>query len=58
MPAVRVQQFYETEEELHELGGEQLIDLTDSELAQLQESDGEIVFLPSRNGHFGLIEQE
>ncbi|MGP8431918.1 hypothetical protein ACT2FY_00445 [Paraburkholderia fungorum] len=57
MPTVLVQQFYETDDQFYELGGEQTIDLTDEELTQLQERDGEVVFLASRNGHFALIEQ-
>ena len=56
MPKVRVQQFHETDDEFHELGGLQVIDLTEAELTALLDHDGEMTWLESRRGYFGLAD--
>ncbi|WP_028217671.1 hypothetical protein [Paraburkholderia oxyphila] len=58
MPKVRVQQFHETDDEFHELGGLQVIDLTEAELTALQDHDGEITWLEGRREYFGLADEE
>lgn len=58
MPTVKVQQFYETEDEFHEMGDEQELDLTEVELLQIQEGSGLPVYLDAHSGFFAIFEDE
>jgi hypothetical protein len=54
----KVQQFYETEDEFHELGDEQTLELTDAELKLLEEGGGMPVYLDAHDGFFAVLEDD
>lgn len=58
MPKVRVQAFYQAEDDFQAFGGIQTVELTIKELARLQETHGEITYLASRNAYYGLVDEE
>lgn len=58
MPKYQVQQFQEADDDFHELGGLQTLDVTEAEVTQLRATDGEVVWLESRRGYFGLASEE
>lgn len=58
MPKLRVQAFYQAEDDLQPFGGIQTIELTTAELARLQETHGEVTYLASRNAYYGLVDEE
>ncbi|WP_321917436.1 MULTISPECIES: hypothetical protein [Paraburkholderia] len=58
MPQIRVQQFHQSADEFHEFGGLQTLSLTEAELTALEDHDGEITWLESRRGYFGLADEE
>ncbi|MFM0283968.1 hypothetical protein P0D75_38775 [Paraburkholderia sediminicola] len=51
----KVQQFYETEDEFHELGDEQTLDLTEEEEKLLDEGAGLPVYLDRHDGFFAVL---
>ncbi|WP_322093942.1 hypothetical protein [Paraburkholderia bannensis] len=53
-----VQQFHESEDEFHEFGGIQTLELTEDESSTLQAADGEVTWLQTRRGFFGLASEE
>jgi hypothetical protein len=53
----KVQQFRASEDDFYELGGQQMLDLTDDELNMLHEGAGEPILLERHDGFFLLVEE-
>ncbi|MDR5741548.1 hypothetical protein QCE73_00095 [Caballeronia sp. LZ029] len=53
----KVQQFYETEDQFYEQGGEQMLDLSEGEIAKLEGGDGSPIYLSEKNGFFVLADE-
>ncbi|WP_175963898.1 hypothetical protein [Burkholderia pyrrocinia] len=58
MPNLKVQQFYETEDEFHEMGDKLELDLTDEEIALIEENGGQPTWLDRHDGFFATLDDD